>query len=77
MNNTLAKEIVKHLMQEVEDGLERAEKKREKADTAKERTIENRVAGHYYAGKISAYEEVKMLLKCWKESLGEMKNDEH
>lgn len=68
MNNTLANEIVKHLMQEVEDGLERA-----KLNRAIEygNVLKTRAARNYYAGKIDAYEEVKMLLKCWKESLSD------
>ena len=62
MNNTLAKEIVKHLMQEVEDGLERAKINR---SLDLENEIENSVERHYYGGKIDAFEEVKMLLECW------------
>lgn len=72
MNNPLANEIVKHLMQEVEDGLERSKTNRAK-DYGKE--LENNVARNYYAGKIDAYEEVKMLLKIWKEILWEKEND--
>lgn len=68
MNNTLAKEIVKHLMQEVEDGLERA-KINHSLDLGGE--FKNSISRPYYAGKIDAYEEMKMLLKTWKESLGE------
>lgn len=72
MNNELAKEIVKHLMREVEDGLERS---KHNSELNYGNVVKNHVARNYYAGKIDAYEEVKMLLKTWKESLGKNEND--
>lgn len=72
MSDALSKLIVDGLTEEVEDSLERSRNNRAKnyGDVSK-----NNMARNYYAGKIDAYEEFKILLKIWREILKGKNND--